>query len=329
MHRRADVGPSPAPAETVGPGQAYPPEVKASAGDGWRGLPPGTLWSALMRIDLHTHSTASDGTETPAALVASAVGAGLDVVAITDHDTTSGWAEAAAAARTHGIALVPGIEISCQRAGMSIHLLGYLPDPQHPGLTAELQRTRSARVTRLERMVQRLAANGIPIGYAEVLAQVPPGATPGRPHIADALVASRVVEDRDEAFERWLHNASPYYVRHYAPAPADAVALVREAGGVAVLAHPFNDAPLRLVPEGLVVDLARAGLAGLEVHHEDHDSAARARGTELAADLGLLVTGSSDYHGTGKTNRLGQDTTDPGVLAEIERLATGGRVVRP
>jgi predicted metal-dependent phosphoesterase TrpH len=282
-----------------------------------------------MLIDLHTHSTASDGTEAPAGLVAAAVAAGLDVLAITDHDTTSGWDEAAAAARNLGIALVPGIEISCQHAGMSIHLLGYLPDRRHPALAAELERTRSSRVTRLERTVELLAADGIPIRYADVLAHVPAGATPGRPHIADTLVASGVVADRDEAFDRWLHNASPYYVRHYAPAPADAVTLVRAAGGVAVLAHPFNGAAGRRVPEELIVELAAIGLAGLEVHHEDHDPAARARGEQLAADLGLLVTGSSDYHGSGKTNRLGQDTTDPGVLAEIEQQATGATVIRP
>ena len=282
-----------------------------------------------MRIDLHTHSTASDGTETPAELVEAAGSAGLHVVALTDHDTTAGWTEATAAALAGGLTFVPGIEISCQRDGRSIHLLGYLPDPANPAFAGELALVRSARVTRLERSVEVLAAAGIPITYAEVLAQVPPGVAPGRPHIADALVASGVVGHRDEAFARWLHNDSPYYVRHYAPDPVHAVRLVREAGGVAVLAHPFNRMPQREVPRALVAELAEVGLVGLEAYHPDHDEQARQRATALAAQLGLLVTGSSDYHGSGKTNRLGQDTTDPDVLAEIERRATGTAVVRP
>ncbi|MGV1007071.1 MAG: PHP domain-containing protein [Dermatophilaceae bacterium] len=281
-----------------------------------------------MRIDLHTHSTASDGTDTPAQLVTAAVSAGLDVVALTDHDTCAGWPQAAAAARAGGLTLVPGIEISCQRDGRSIHLLGYLVDPAHPALEAELERVRAARATRLKRSVEVLAAAGIPVTYAEVLAQVPPGATPGRPHIADALVASGVVAHRDEAFARWLHNDGPYYVRHYAPDPADAVRLVGQAGGVGVLAHPFVATSRRPAPRELVVELAHAGLAGLEAYHPDHDEPARRHALALAAELGLFVTGSSDYHGSGKTNRLGQQVTDPLVLAEIERRATGTALVR-
>lgn len=282
-----------------------------------------------MRIDLHTHSTASDGTETPTELVQSAARAGLDVIALTDHDTMAGWPEATAAALADRMTLVPGIEISCQRDGRSIHLLGYLVDAAHPDLAGELARIRSARVARLQRSVEVLAAAGIPITYAEVLAQVPPGATPGRPHIADALVASGVVAHRDEAFAQWLHNDSPYYVRHYAPDPRRAVELVRDAGGVGVLAHPFNRMAQREVPRELVAELAGVGLGGLEAYHHDHDEVARQRAVALAAELGLLVTGSSDYHGSGKTNRLGQDTTDPDVLAEIERRSTGTPVVRP
>ncbi len=282
-----------------------------------------------MRIDLHAHSTASDGTDRPTQLVHAAQAAGLDVVALTDHDTTSGWPEATAAAQVAGMTLVPGIEISCQRDGRSIHLLGYLLDPTRAGFATELDRIRAARATRLERSVEVLAAAGIPVTYAEVLAQVPPGATPGRPHIADALVASGVVGHRDEAFARWLHNDSPFYVRHYAPDPLQAVEMVRAAGGVAVLAHPFNGMLQRLVPAELVAELARDGLAGIEAHHEDHDESARRRAVALAGDLGLLVTGSSDYHGSGKTNRLGQDTTDAAVLEQIARAATGTAVVKP
>lgn len=283
-----------------------------------------------MRIDLHAHSTASDGTQPPAQVVASARAAGLDVVALTDHDTTSGWAEATDAAVREGVALVRGIEISCEREGTSVHLLGYLTDPDDRGLSAELAKARATRVTRLERMVELMAADGIPLSYAEVLAHVPPGATAGRPHIADALVHSGLVADRDEAFVKWLGNDSPYYVRHYAPDPAHAVELVVEAGGVAVHAHPFTQTRGRSIPDALIEELASVGLAGVEVDHRDHDAAARVRGRALAAALGLLVTGSSDYHGTGKGNQLGEHTTSAQVLAQIEARASGiTPVVRP
>ncbi|MEP6799920.1 MAG: PHP domain-containing protein [Lapillicoccus sp.] len=276
-----------------------------------------------MRIDLHTHSTASDGTQPPAEVIRSAREAGLDVVALTDHDTTLGWDEAAEAALREGVALVRGIEISCERDGTSIHLLGYLTDPQAPGLTGEITKARAARVTRLERMVERMVAAGIPVTYAEVLAQVPKGATPGRPHIADALVHKGVVAHRDEAFADWLSNDSPFYVSHYAPDPVLAVRLVVEAGGVAVQAHPFVRTAGRTVPDRLIEEMATAGLGGVEVYHRDHDDEARARGLALAERTGLFVTGSSDYHGAGKHNQLGENTTAPEVLAEIEQRASG------
>ncbi|MBK8468787.1 MAG: PHP domain-containing protein [Candidatus Phosphoribacter sp.] len=282
-----------------------------------------------MRIDLHCHSTASDGTDSPAELVKAAAAAGLDTIAITDHDTFAGWAEAAAAGVRHGLTVVPGAEISCERDSRSIHLLGYLVDPQDGALVAALARARDARATRLEAMVERLAAGGIPIAYAAVLAHVPPGATPGRPHIADALVAAGRVATRDEAFARWLHDDSPYYVRHYAPDPALAVQLVRQAGGVAVLAHPFARARGTVgLGDDLVEELAAAGLTGIEADHPDHDPPAANRARVLGRRLGLLVTGSSDYHGTGKTARLGQHTTEPEVLEQLHTLAAAARVRR-
>lgn len=283
-----------------------------------------------MRIDLHAHSTRSDGTRTPAELVADARRAHLDAVAITDHDTTSGWLEATAAAHEHGITLVSGVEISCERDGRSVHLLGYLVDPSNTPLATELAKARESRVTRLERMVARLAADGIPVTYAAVLAKVPPGATPGRPHIADALVAAGAVATRDEAFARWLHDQSPYYVHHYAPDPVRAVGLVQAAGGVAVLAHPFTQTRgAGVLTDRAIGELADAGLRGLEADHPDHDAPARARAHALAARLGLLVTGSSDYHGAGKTTRLGDNLTDPAVMEAIEAQATGAAIVRP
>jgi predicted metal-dependent phosphoesterase TrpH len=277
----------------------------------------------MTGIDLHIHSTASDGTESPAQVVASASRAGLDTMALTDHDTAHGWDEAADAAQRHGLALVRGIEISCSRYGRSVHLLGYLVDPAHPGLAGEIGHAREARVSRLRRMVERMAADGIPVTYAEVVAQVPPGATEGRPHIADALVANGAVPNRDAAFRRWLGNDSPYYVRHYAPDPVDAVRLVVEAGGVAVHAHPFGRGRGAGVGDDVIEEMVAAGLGGLEVEHRDHDAAARAHGHALAERFGLLVTGSSDYHGAGKENRLGENTTAAEVLAEIEARSSG------
>ena len=282
-----------------------------------------------MAIDLHTHSSASDGTEPPAVVLRRARAAGIDTVALTDHDTTLGWAEATRAVHEYGVALVPGIEVSCSRGWQSIHLLAYLPDPDHPELAAELARARESRDTRLERMVQRMAADGIPVTLEAVRAEVGDGATAGRPHIADALVTAGVVAHRDEAFARWLGNDSPYYVTHYAPDPVRAVEVVRAAGGVPVVAHAWSGTRGRVVADSLVAELADAGLAGLEVHHRDHDADAVLHLGELAGSLGLLVTGSSDYHGEGKQNRLGEFTTAPEVLEAIEDQGTGVSVVRP
>jgi predicted metal-dependent phosphoesterase TrpH len=278
----------------------------------------------VQRIDLHTHSTASDGTDTPSELVVAAAQAGLDVVAITDHDSTAGWSDAVAAGERVGVRVVPGVEISTARDGRSLHLLAYHLDPADLWLLAETEHTRSSRQTRLQRIVDRLAAGGIPVTLAEVTAQVPPGATAGRPHIADALVAGGVVRDRDEAFRRFLHGGSRYVVSHYAPDPADAVRAVRAAGGVPVLAHPFGSTPYA-GSDAMVEELAAAGLFGLETAHRDHDDAARRRGRALAVTLGLLETGASDYHGTGKQNRLGEHLTDPDTLAAIDAAATDAR----
>jgi 3',5'-nucleoside bisphosphate phosphatase len=281
-------------------------------------------------IDLHTHSSVSDGTQTPDELVADAAAAGVDVLAITDHDTVASWDDAAEAARRHGIALVRGIEISCAWRYSSIHLLGYLTDPDDAALTQELARARDSRSTRLERMVRLMAADGIPLTYAEVEAQVAPGATAGRPHIADALIANGTIRHRDEAFRAWLGDDSPYYVGHYAPDPVRAVELVRAAGGVPVIAHPFTRTRSGGLDDALVERMYAAGLAGLEAYHRDHGPAEVDRARALADRLGLLLTGSSDYHGDGKRNRLGENTTAPEVLDAIEAASSGvTEVVRP
>ena len=275
-----------------------------------------------MRIDLHTHSNVSDGTQTPTRLLTEAAEVGLDVIALTDHDTVAGWAEAQQAlAHLPGLTLVRGIELSCSHRGKSVHLLGYLFDPG-AALHAELEHVRTSRLTRIERMVHLMAADGIPVSYADVLAQVAPGATVGRPHLADALVARGVVVDRNAAFDEWLHNDSRYYVSHYALSPQRAVQLVTEAGGVTVLAHPFAGSRGVGLPDKVIADLASAGLAGIEVNHRDHDPAARMRAARLADELGLLPIGSSDYHGTGKPNLLGENTTAPAVCEELVARAT-------
>jgi len=280
-----------------------------------------------MRIDLHTHSTASDGTQSPAVVVGCAVQAGLDALALTDHDTTSGWDEAAAAAAHHGIALVRGIEISCQHEGISIHLLGYLQNPTAPGLIEVLDRSRRSRQTRAQRIVELLSED-VPLRWEDILDQIEPGATIGRPHVADAMVAKGIVASRGEAFAEYLNDRSPYYVSHYAPDPVQAVRLVREAGGVAVMAHPFASVRGRVVDDAVIEAMAAAGMTGLEVHHRDHRGDQVRHGLGLAASLDLFVTGSSDYHGDGKPNLLGENTTDPEVLQRIEDLATGVQVLR-
>ena len=281
-----------------------------------------------MRIDLHAHSNVSDGTQAPAEVIASAAGAGLDVVALTDHDSTDGWAEASAAAREHGVALVPGMEISCRtREGISVHLLSYLHDPAHPGLLEEITKAKDARFTRAERMVSLLAED-YPLTWDDVIHHVAPGATLGRPHIADALVAAGVVSDRSEAFTSILTSRSRYFVQHYAPDPAAAVELVRAAGGVPVFAHPVASSRGRIVGERTYRDMIDAGLAGLEINHRDNPEEGREFLRGLAARHGLLITGSSDYHGTGKPNLLGENLTTPDVLARIEELGTGTAVVR-
>lgn len=274
-----------------------------------------------VRIDLHAHSSASDGTQSPAELVAAAARAGLDVLALTDHDTTVGWAPAALAAAEHGVALVRGTEVSARWRGVSVHLLSYLQDPTHPALVAELEATRHARLTRAERMVDLLAAD-VPITWDDVLAQAGDAVTVGRPHVADALVANGVVPDRDAAFAHLLRADGPYHVPHYAPAAADAVRAIVAAGGVAVFAHPGADARGRIVPDETFDELAAAGLAGLEVDHRDHSPAQRERLRAIADRLGLLVTGGSDYHGAGKVNALGENLTRPEILAVIEERGT-------
>ena len=278
----------------------------------------------MTRIDLHCHSTASDGTLTPAELVAAGVDAGLDVMAITDHDTAGGWA-AAAAARPDGLALVRGAELSCRWYGaepaIPLHMLAYLFDPAEPKLAAELARVRADRETRAEKIVELLRADGVPISWPEVY-RYAAGGSVGRPHIAQALIRAGLVRTTNEAFaSRWL--GARYFVPKADMDVFEAVRLVRAAGGVPVFAHPKATSRGRIVPDRLIVDLAAAGLFGLEADHEDHTSEQRAQVRALAEQLGLVVTGSSDFHGTHKTVRLGAFLTAPAAYEKVVSAATG------
>jgi len=282
-----------------------------------------------VRIDLHTHSSASDGTERPAELVRAAAAAGLDVVALTDHDTTRGWPEAEQALPS-GLRLVRGAEISCAYDGISLHLLAYLFDPAHAELAAEMAMALDDRVPRAKAIVAKLAAAGYPVTWELVLGQLQDGATVGRPHIADTLVAAGVVADRNGAFTTLLHDDGPFFVGHYYVDALRAVRLVRAAGGVPVFAHPAAATRGTTVGDDAIRAMAAAGLAGLEVDHRDNAPADRARLRALAGELGLLVTGASDYHGAGKDNRLGEHTTDPAVLeALLGQVTSGVALVSP
>ena len=273
-------------------------------------------------IDLHTHSSVSDGTETPSQLIRAAVTAGLGAVALTDHDSTAGWQEAFTAASGTGLTVIPGMEFSTRLEWKSVHLLAYLFDPADGGIIAETARIREARIHRAEAIVQRLSAD-YDIEWADVVAQTSEGATVGRPHIADALVAKGHVPNRSAAFASILHPSSGYYQPHYAPDPLTAVTLVRAAGGVPVLAHPGTRGRENVISEERIRALVDAGLFGLEIHHRENTDSGRARLFELAHSYGLVVTGSSDYHGEGKPNRLAENTTEPEVLAQIVAEATG------
>ncbi|MCJ0871344.1 PHP domain-containing protein [Streptomyces sp. AP-93] len=275
-----------------------------------------------MRIDLHAHSTASDGTDTPAELVRNAAGAGLDVVALTDHDTVAGYREAIAAL-PQGLTLVTGAELSCRLDGIGMHMLAYLFDPEEPELHRERELVRDDRIPRAQTMIGKLQGLGVDITWEQV-ARIAGEGSVGRPHIAAALVELGVVPTVSDAFTAdWLADGGRAYAEKHELDPFDAIRLVKAAGGVTVFAHPAAVKRGTCVPESAIAALASAGLDGIEVDHMDHDEATRARLRGLAGDLGLLTTGSSDYHGSRKTCRLGEYTTDPEIYGEITRRATG------
>ncbi len=278
-------------------------------------------------IDLHTHTTCSDGTDRPRDLVNKAIVQGLEVLGISDHDTTSGWKEATQALRG-SLKLALGAEISCLTTdGMSVHMLGMLFDPNHKEMQRVLEETRDGRLPRMRTMIEKMRAEGMDISIEDVQKAMPVGATMGRPHLADALIAKKIVKSRDEAFIDLLHNDSRFYVSHAAPTPVEAIALIRRAGGVAVIAHPFASHRGEILKPDDFADLVAAGLNGIEVDHRDQNPDERAMLRVIAQELDLVVTGSSDYHGTGKMNLLAENHTSREQWQKLESQADARRVV--
>ncbi|WP_188984906.1 PHP domain-containing protein [Saccharopolyspora thermophila] len=289
-----------------------------------------------MRIDLHTHSTESDGTDTPAELVATAIAAGLDVIALTDHDTTAGWAAAERAVRTLAepgrFRVVPGAELSCscpdgRGRTITVHLLAYLFDPNSAALVQEQSRLRAERRERLYQMARHMADDGFPVDPDEIMAGLPPDSPGGRPHLARALVKAGTVASVDEAFAKYLGGSGRYYLPRTDTPVHRAIEMIAEAGGATVLAHPFATARGPVVTADIVAELTEHGLVGIEIDHPDHDAATRARLRGLAAELDLVPTGSSDYHGTNKTIRIGQETTPPDSLDRLVERCSGSKVI--
>ena len=278
-------------------------------------------------IDLHTHTTCSDGTDSPRELVNKAIVQGLQVLGISDHDTTSGWEEATQTLRG-SLQLALGAEISClTHDGISVHMLGMLFDPKHAEMQQVLEETRDGRLPRMRKMIEKMREEGMDISIEDVEKAMPAGATMGRPHLADALVAKKIVKSRDEAFIDLLHNDSRFYVSHAAPTPAEAIALIRRAGGVAVIAHPFASHRGQILQSEDFAELVAAGLNGIEVDHRDQNPDERAMLRVIARELDLVVTGSSDYHGTGKLNSLAENHTHREQWEKLEAQANARRVV--
>ena len=289
----------------------------------------------MVKIDLHTHSTRSDGLDTPSQLVTNAAKAGINILALTDHDTVSGWDEARSKALELGLGFVPGIEVTSvsdiERFGrtirISVHLLAYLPDPNHEALAVVLGDTVATREARARAIVDKLATE-MPITWEMVLDHLDKGATIGRPAIADTLVTMKKVSDRSEAFDYYLASDGPFYVSHSAVSTVEAIELIGMAGGVSVIAHPLKGVGPDTSPEDLPLnhfeEMIQRGLAGIEVYHRDVPEAARAWLLDLASKHDLVVTGSSDYHGVaGKPNQLGENTTSQEMLDRIVKLGTG------
>lgn len=277
-------------------------------------------------IDLHTHSLCSDGTDTPTELVVKAARQGIKVLALTDHDTSAGWQEAQDALKP-GLDLVLGAEISALTSdGISVHIVGLLFDGEHSQMQQMLSLSRDQRVPRLRKMIELMKSDGIDIAFEDLV--VPVGATVGRPHLADALVRKGIVSHRDQAFAHYLHNDSRYYVAHQAPTPEEAIAMISDAGGVSIIAHAYASHRGKTIEARDFESLVSAGLHAIEVDHRDHSTQERFDLARVALEFNLVMTGSSDYHGTGKLNQLAENVTAPEQWERLESLANARRVVR-
>ncbi|WP_029262044.1 MULTISPECIES: PHP domain-containing protein [unclassified Microbacterium] len=272
--------------------------------------------------DLHLHSHQSDGTESPAEVMRQVHAHGIRTAALTDHDRSTGWAEAGDAAVALGMTFIPGMELSAKHEWRSVHVLGYLFDPENEALRAETDRIRGDRIGRAERIVRNIGRD-YDLDWEDVVAQTNLDATVGRPHIADALIARGIVRDRTEAFDGILHPREGYYEPHYAPDPLTAVRLITQAGGVAVIAHPVTSGRDRMMPVPFIERLIAAGLGGFEIDHRENTEAGKRKLREIADEHDLIITGSSDYHGSGKPNRPGENTTSDEMVARLIARGTG------
>jgi predicted metal-dependent phosphoesterase TrpH len=279
-------------------------------------------------IDIHTHTTCSDGTDSPLALVKKAASSGITVLGLADHDTTSGWQDAIDALHSD-MQLALGSEVSClTESGTAVHMLGLLFDGANTEMQTLLADSRDTRIPRMKKMIENLQGAGYEITLEDVQACTPVGATVGRPHLADALVMKKIVKSRDEAFSYLLNNDSPFYVTHLSPTPEDSIKAIRKAGGVAVIAHPFASRRGQVIDESSFASLVEAGLNGIEVYHRDHSEDERNQLIRVARSLDLVITGASDYHGTGKLNQLGENTTHQAEWERLESMADQRRVIR-
>ena len=279
-------------------------------------------------IDLHTHSSFSDGTDSPTDLINKALAAGLSTIALTDHDTVAGWEEATNHLRP-GLALVLGSEISCQTEdGISVHMLGLLFDEGNDALTSMMAKTRENRIGRMGKIIERLNAADYLVTMEDVELHLAAGATLGRPHLADALIAKGYMKTREEVFAQVLHNESRFYVAHFSPTPEVAIGLIKAAGGVAVIAHAMSSLRGRVISPATFESYVAAGLDGIEVYHRDHTLANRELLSNIADEFGLIKTGSSDYHGNGKLNQLAEHQTTAMEFEKLEARSNKPRVIR-
>ena len=280
-------------------------------------------------IDLHTHTTASDGTDKPFEMLENAKKAGLTVVAMTDHDSVEGWREVRSKRDQipSGLTIVPGAEVSTRtQLGMSVHIVGLLFDAKNAKLAKLLSDTRDDRIPRMEKMIEKLKAAGYQVTMEDVEEVKPVGATLGRPHLADALIKNGIVASRDEAFAELLHNNSQFYVSHWAPSPVEAIKAIAAAGGVSILAHPFAEKRGAVLTFGEVTELAAAGLNGIERNKRDQDEAAHSKIDQLSSEHNLIKVGSSDYHGSARANQLGEEQTPLDLWENLASKASGDEV---